>query len=337
MAEPIGAAATTMKAALCRRYGPPGAVAIGDVPRPAPRPHEVLVRIHAATVTSGDSRLRSLDVPRGFRLLTRLAFGLFRPRRPILGSECAGTVAAVGAGVTRFRVGDAVFAFTDVGLGCHAEYRAIPENGPILPKPAALSFAEAAALSFAGTTALYFLRERAGVRPGDRVLVIGASGAVGTALVQLARHFGATVTGVCSTHNLELVRSLGADRVIDYGRDDYAAGPARYDIVVDTSGTAGYRRCRPILAPGGRLVLVAASLPQMLAGILPGTTRAGHRIVTGVAVGSPERLRLLADLSEAGAYRPVVGTIFPFERIAEAHALVDGRHKRGSAVVSMLP
>ena len=211
-----------MKAYVCRRYGGPEVIELVDVATPTPKANEVLIKIYATTVTAGDWRVRTLDVPRGLGFIARLAMGLARPRQPILGTELAGVVAAVGKDVTRFKPGDAVFAFPGGKMGCHAQYRAVAEDGPVVRKPENLSFEDAASLSFGGTTALHFLR-KANIKPGDKVLVIGASGGVGSALVQLAKHFGAEVAGVTSTANLDLVASLGADQVIDYSKEEFSA------------------------------------------------------------------------------------------------------------------
>ncbi len=253
-----------MKAIVYSKYGPPNVVTLAEVQKPTPKDNEVLIRIRATTVTTGDWRARSLSMPAGFGLLGRLVFGVFGPRKPILGTELAGEVEAVGSAVTRFKVGDQVFAFTGASYGCHAEYRTMPEDGLIALKPAKLSFEEAATLSFGGTTALSNLR-KAGIKAGDSVLVVGASGGVGTAAVQLAKHFGARVTGVCSTANRELVGSIGADKVIDYTVEDFSKGDETYDIIVDTTGTAPFSRCDNGLKPGGRLVVIWARSAKLLA------------------------------------------------------------------------
>ncbi|HVL49529.1 MAG TPA: NAD(P)-dependent alcohol dehydrogenase [Candidatus Thermoplasmatota archaeon] len=224
-----------MQAYLCRRYGGVDAIDLAEVPDPVPAEHEVLVRIHATTVTAGDWRVRTLEVPQGLGLVARLAIGFSRPRQPILGTELAGIVEAVGAHVTRFRPGDAVFAFPGEAMGAHAELRAIAEDGPIAPKPANLSMEDAAALPFGGATALDFLR-KVELRPRERILVVGASGNVGTALVQLAKRAGAHITAVASGANEDLVRSLGADRFVDYTREPYLDGRETYDVIADTAG-----------------------------------------------------------------------------------------------------
>ncbi len=232
-----------MKAAVYERYGPPDVVELKEVEKPTPKDNEVLIKIHATTVTSGDWRARSLVMPAGFGLMGRLVFGVTKPRQPILGTELAGEIEAVGKDVSRFKVGDQVFAFSGAGMGCHAEYKCMPEDGAVALKPPNLTYDEAAAISFGGTTALDFFR-RGRLQGGERVLVNGASGGVGTAAVQLARHFGADVTGVCSTANLELVRSLGATQVIDYTREDFTRNGETYDVIVDTVGTAPFSRSK---------------------------------------------------------------------------------------------
>jgi len=322
-----------MKAVVYHRYGSPDVLELQEVPKPVPRNHEVLIRTRATTVSSGDWRARSLEVPAGFRLASRLVFGVRGPRRPILGTELAGEVESTGRGVSRFRVGDQVFALAGFAMGCHAEYRCMPEDGAVALKPPNITYEEAAALSFGGSTALHFFR-RAALRRGERVLVNGASGAVGTAAVQLARHFGADVTGVCSTSNVDLVRSIGARDVIDYTRADFTANGETYDVIVDTAGTAPFSRCRRSLNEGGRLLLVLGSLPDMLRAPWVGLT-SSKKVIAGPASERPEDLRFLAELARAGVFKPVIGGCYPLERIAEAHALVDGGHKRGNVVVTL--
>jgi len=322
-----------MKAVVYERYGPPEVLELRDVEKPTPREGEILIRVRATTVTSGDHRVRSLDVPAGFGLLSRLMLGVFGPRQRILGSELAGDVEAVGRGVRSFKVGDAVIAYAGAKMGCHAEYRCMPEGGPVAPKPARLSYEEAAALPFGGVTALHFLR-RGNVQRGEKVLVNGASGAVGTACVQLARHLGAEVTGVCSTANVELVRSLGAAHVIDYTREDFTRNGRTYDVIVDTAGTAPFSRCKASLAARGRLLLVLASLPDMLRSPCVSLS-SDKKVIGGVALGSRDDLRHLAELAEAGELEPVVDRRYPLEQIAEAHRYVDTGRKKGSVAVTV--
>ncbi len=328
-----------MRAYTYDRFGPPEVLTLKEVPKPAPGEHEVLVRIRATTVTSGDWRIRSLEVPRGLGLLSRLGLGFTRPRRPILGMELSGEIEAIGKAVTRFRPGDLVFGFVGARLGCHAEYRCLPEEGhgrkdeAVALKPAGLDHREAAALSFGGTTALSFFR-KAKLRRGERVLVVGASGSVGTAAVQLARHLGAEVTGVCSAANLELVRSLGASRAIDYGREDFTRDGERYDVIVDTTGTAPFARAAGSLADGGRLLVVLGTLPEMLRAPWISLTT-GMKVIAGEASWGVEDLRHLASLAEAGHFRPVIDRCYRFEEMVQAHRHVDAGHKRGNVVVTV--
>lgn len=325
-----------MKAAVYRKYGPPNVVTLAEVPKPIPKDREVLIRIHATTVTTGDWRARSLEMPAGFRFLGRLFFGVFGPRKPILGTELAGEVEAVGKAVKRFKPGDQVFAFAGASYGCHAEYRTMAEDGLMALKPSNLSFEEAATLSFGGTSALCFLRDKAAIKRGDSVLIVGASGGVGTAAVQIAKHFGASVTGVCSTPNLELVRSIGADRVIDYTREDFATEGETYDIIVDTTGTAQFSRCENALKKGGRLLAVLGSLAQALGMDRP-SKESGKRVIAGVAAVNVDDMQLLARLAQNGELRPVIDRSYPLENAAEAHAYVDTGRKRGSVVLSVTP
>lgn len=324
-----------MKAIVYERYGPPDVLRLKEVEKPVPKSHEVLIRIHATTVTSGDCRVRSLNVPIGFGFLSRLVFGVTRPRQPILGTELAGEVESVGKDVGRFKVGDPVFAFGGIGMRCYAEWKCMSEDGALAIKPPNLTFEEAAALSFGGTTALDFFR-RAKLRKGESVLINGASGGVGTAAVQLAKHFGAEVTGVCSAANLDLVRSLGAVHVIDYTKEDFTRNGKTYDVIVDTVGTAPFSRCKASLKENGRLLLVLAGLPDMLP--IPWVLlTSSKRIFAAPAAERPEDVRFLAELAAAGELRPVIDRRYPFEEIAQAHRYVDTGRKKGNVVITLRP
>ena len=319
-----------MKAAVYHRYGPPEVVRIEEVPRPDPKTNELLIRVKATTVSAGDSRLRSARVPPGFGVMMRLGFGLVGPRKPILGWEFAGDVAAIGASVSRFAPGDRVFG---VRMGSHAEYVVASEDS-VAPMPRNLRYEDAAALVFGGMTSLFYLRDKARIQPRERVLINGASGAVGTAAVQLATHFGATVTGVCSVANVELVRSLGAARVIDYAKENFTQAGDTYDIILDAVGNCTFSRCERALAPGGRLLLVVGSLSQMLGAMLR-PSRAGRKVLTGVGTARREDLVFLGDLADSGAFKPVIDRSYPLARIADAHAYVDTGRKKGSVVITL--
>jgi NADPH:quinone reductase-like Zn-dependent oxidoreductase len=326
--------ALTMRAAAVTRYGAPDVVVLRDVPRPAPGPRDVLIRVRATTVSSGDARMRARRVPSGMGFLVRLAVGWNAPRHAVLGTECAGEIVATGAEVTRFRPGDAVIAFTGAAMGMHAEYTVVPEDGLVAPKPDALSWEEAAALLFGGTAALHYLRHEARVKPGERVLIVGASGAVGAAAVQIARHEGAEVTAVCSAANAALARELGAAKVIDYHAEDFARADTQWDVVMDCVGAADYARCRRVLAPGGRLLRVVCGLAGQFAAPFQGRF-SGHRVIAGVAAERPDDVLALVAMAREGTYRAVIDEVLPLARIAEAHARVDTGHKRGSVVIAV--
>ena len=322
-----------MKAIVYERYGPPEVLELREVAKPTPKDNEVLIKTYATTVTTGDWRVRSLNVPVGFGLIGRLVLGVSRPRQPILGTELAGEIELVGKDVKKFKTGDQVFAFSGASMGCHAEYKCMPEDGAVALKPANLTYDEAAAISFGGTTALNFFR-RGKLQSGEKVLVNGASGGVGTAAVQLAKHFGANVTGVCSTANVELVRSLGANHVIDYTKEDFTRNGETYDVIVDIAGTAPFSRSKGSLKEGGRLLLVLGGLPDMLQ--IPWISLTSNkRVIAGPAAERAEDLRFLAKLAEAGEFKPVIDRRYPFEQIVEGHRYVDTGHKKGNVVITL--
>lgn len=325
---------SVMKAALVSRYGAPSVVRVAEVARPRPGDGELLVRVHASTVASGDARIRGLRVPGGFELLMRLALGWSGPRQPVLGTELSGVVCEVGSGVKRHRVGDEVIASTGASLRAHAEYALVRDDGRVVAKPAGMSFEEAAGLCFGGLTAMHYLRREARVRAGERVLILGASGAVGAAAVQVARRLGAVVTGACSEGNAEMVRALGAASVIDYRREDFTARDEVWDVVMDCVGATNYARCRRSLAPGGRLLRVVAPLAGVLAAPLQGRL-SGHRVIAGVTEERLEDMYALCAMVREGALRVPIDSSFSLERVAEAHARVDTGRKRGAVVLSV--
>lgn len=316
-----------MKAAVYDRYGPPEVVRIADVATPVPKDNEVLVRIRATTVAAADWRLRKADP-----FVVRFFNGFWAPRRRILGTEFAGTIESVGKNVKRFRPGDDVFGSTGFGFGAHAEYICLPENGALDTKPRNRTHDEAAAVMFGAVSALSFLR-RAKIRSGQRVLVYGASGSVGVFAVQLAKHFGAHVTGVCSTANVALVKSLGADAAVDYTREDFSTAGRVYDIVFDTVGKAGFARSRKSIKRGGVYVLIGGP-PSLstLGWIFPAITRS-VRIVTGVASLSEGDIAFFKALIEQGQMRTVIDKRYPLEQIVDAHRHAETGHKKGHVVI----
>jgi NADPH:quinone reductase-like Zn-dependent oxidoreductase len=319
-----------MKAAVCERYGPPEVVQIREVPKPVPADGEVLVKAVATTVNSGDTRVRALRVPRGLSLPMRVRLGFTKPKQPIFGFEMAGQVEAVGREVTHFRPGDRVVASRGFDFGCHAEYVTVAEQGAIARIPESLSYQDAVALCFGGMTALIFFR-LGKLAPDETVLINGASGAVGTMAVQLAKHLGAEVTAVCSGANAELVRGLGADHVIDYTIEDFTRNGQRYDVIMDNHGNAPYARVKGSLKPGGRFLMVIGDLWQMLAALRQKAVISSSESDSSSAA---DYYRTLMELAERGGLKPVIDSVLPFAQIVEAHRRVDGGHKVGSVVLT---
>lgn len=324
-----------MKAAVHRRYGPPEVVTIEQVPTPTPGPRQVLVRIHATTVTMGDCEVRAFSFPPSLWLPVRLYMGLLRPRIRTLGMELAGVVEAVGSAVTRFAVGDRVLGATEASLGAHAEHICLPQSGSLAAMPEGLSFEDAAAIPIGGLDALHFLR-KAEVQPGDRVLVNGAGGTIGTFAVQLAKRKGATVTAVDRGGKLEMLRSIGADAVIDYTREALDRHGDAYDVVFDVVGRGMFSRCLAVVAPRGRYVLANPGLLDMLRALWVSMT-SRRRMVLGAAEHRAEDLADLAQQVAEGVLSVVVDRRFALEEIAEAHRYVDSGRKQGSVVVTVVP
>ena len=324
-----------MRAVVYDRYGPPEVLRIEDVERPEPEAHEVLVRVQATAVTRADCATREANRRSGLfaGALSRVVFGMRRPKQRILGSEFAGEVAAVGAAARAFAVGDQVFGSTGIRFGAHAEFVSMPEGSRIAPMPSGISFEEAASLTDGGLNALWCLRF-ANPRQGQRVLIFGASGAIGTAGVQLARHFGADVTAVCSTRNVELVRSLGADRVIDYTREDFVQNGETYDVIFDAVGKHSFRRCKASLNRGG--VYLATDGFRNLVLTLWTSQLGDKKVIFRIPPRyTKDDLLLLKELVETGRYRPIVDRTYPFERVVEAATYVETEHKTGNVVLTV--
>ena len=325
-----------MKAILHTRYGPPDLLQLKELETPSPKDNEVLIAIHATTVSTGDCNVRNFTfVTKSMLPIAKLMFGIGKPwKARVLGTELAGEVERVGKDVARFKPGDRVIASSGAAGGGHAEYACLPETGAVAIKPDSLSWEQAVAIPFGANTALYFLRDLGKIRAGQDLLIIGASGAIGSAGVQLAKHFGARVTGVCSGPNVELVRALGADSVIDYTREDFTKSGNTYDLIFDVVGATTFDRCQRSLKPNGVFLQNIMELSDIVR-VLWTSITGGKKIKGGVAIGNMANMRLITALAEAGTIRPVIDRSYPLERIAEAFKYVEQGHKKGNVVITV--
>lgn len=324
-----------MKAIVYTQYGAPDVLRLQEVAKPTPKDDEVLIKVHATTVTTGDVNIRGfVFVPNGMRFLTRLAFGLKKPKKTILGMELAGEVEAVGKAVTMFKPGDRVFGLDSSKMGAYAEYTCRPESSPLVVMSPRMSYEEAAAIPNGAGTALYFLRNLAKVQPGQTVLINGASGSVGSYAVQIAKHLGAHVTGVCSGKNEALVKSLGADRVIDYTREDFTKGNQTYDVILDTTGKRPFAAYKKVLTQKGRFLAVAGGMREFRQMAWTGL-RGGKRLLAGTPGERKDELLLFREWFEAGIIKPVIDRCYHFSEAVEAHRHVDSGRKRGNVVITV--
>jgi NADPH:quinone reductase-like Zn-dependent oxidoreductase len=317
-----------MKAAVYTHYGPPEVLQVKQVEKPIPKRNELLLRIRATAVNSGDLRLRKADP-----FAVRFFFGLISPKINILGSVFSGEVESVGEDVEHFKAGDLVFGHTDMSFGSYAEYICLPENASIALKPATISHNEAAVIPFGGVAALHFIK-KAMIQPGQRVLVVGASGAVGSAAVQLAKSFGAEVTGVCSTANIALVKSIGADKAIDYTKEDFSKNGVTYNVIFDAVKAISVYRSRKSLSKKGIMILSAAGISEMLQGLLISIT-SDKKVMTGVISHKAADIIFIKELIEREKFKPVIDKTYALEQIAEAHAYVEKGHKKGNVAIEV--
>ncbi|MDX1943532.1 MAG: NAD(P)-dependent alcohol dehydrogenase [Saprospiraceae bacterium] len=317
-----------MKAIVYNQYGSPEVLQIKEVAKPTPKDKEILLRIKATAVNSGDVRLR-----KAAPFAVRLFFGLLKPKINILGSVFSGEVESVGNHVKLFKVGDQVFGHTDMSFGAYAEYICLPEDGSLALKPASIAHNEAAVIPFGGVTALHFIK-KAMIKPNQKVLIVGASGAVGSAAVQLAKLYGAIVTGVCSKANIDLVKSIGADKVIDYTKEDFTQNGEIYDLIFDAVKTISVSRCLKSLTKNGVMILSAAGMSEMLQGFWTSMT-SSKKVMTGIISHNAKDIIFLKELIETGKLKPVIDKTYTLEQIAEAHTYVEKGHKKGNVAITL--
>jgi len=325
-----------MKAILHTQYGPPDLLQFKEVDKPAPKDNEVLIKIYAATVSTGDCNVRNFTfVTKSMRPIAKLMFGIGKPwKERVLGTELAGEVESVGKDVKKFKAGDRVVASTGMAGGGHAQYACLPEKGAIVIKPDSLSWEEAVAIPFGANTALYFLRDLGKIQAGQELLIIGASESIGSAGVQLAKHFGATVTAVCSGANMEMVKSLGADKVIDYTKENFTKNGKTYDLILDIVGATTFDCCKKSLKPRGVFLQNIMGLADLVR-VLWTSITGRKKIKGGVAMENLERMNFTVELATAGKLKAVIDRSYPLERIAEAFKYVEQGHKKGNVVIAV--
>jgi NADPH2:quinone reductase len=317
-----------MKAIIYKKFGSPSVLELLDIEKPIPEPNEVLIKVFASSVTSADCMMR-----RGDTVLSRILLGLFKPAKKfqILGTEFSGRVEAVGSKVKKFKSGDEVYAFRGFGTGCYAQYKCMNENGSIAIKPSNMDFPEAATIVDGATTALFFLKEKANIQKGQKILINGASGSIGTFAVQLAKYFEAEVTGVCGTKNIELVKSLGADKVVDYTKEEFTTTGETYDIIFDTVGKSSFAHCKKVLKSNGKYISTVMTFKVVLQSFL---TRFGKkRVIFAMSLNKSDALIFIRTLIEEGKLKTIIDRKYPLEELPDAHEYVEKGHKHGNVVI----
>jgi NADPH:quinone reductase-like Zn-dependent oxidoreductase len=330
-----------MKAIVYTEYGPPDVLQLKEVDKPTPKDNEILIRVYATSVNIGDIWARNFKeisprkftMPLAFWLPARMYFGFTKPKVNILGSEFAGEIEAVGKDVKLFKVGDPVFGYRGQSMGANAEYLCMGESGLVAVKPANMTYEEAAAVPYGGITALNLLR-KVNIQRGQKVLINGASGGIGSAAVQLAKYFGAEVTGVCATPRLEFVKALGADQVIDYTKEDFTQNGETYDLIIDILGKSSFSRCKNSLKPNGRYLLASFKMKQLFQ-MLWTSIVGDKKVICALSSESPKDLVFIKELVEVGKIRSIIDKCYPWEQVAEAHRYVEGGYKKGNVVITV--
>lgn len=318
-----------MKAVVYKKFGPPDVLEWVEIEKPFPKKDEVLIKIKASAVTNADCYMRRAD-----SLFSRLILGFFKPKKryQILGTEFSGVIESVGSEVQEWKPGDEIFGFRGFGTGCYAEYKCMPANGSLALKPKNVSFAEAVSYVDGATTALFFLKEKAKLKPGQKILINGAAGSIGTFAVQLAKYFGAEVTGVCSTKNLELIQSLGSDNTIDYSKEDFTKGLTSYDIIFDTVSKSSFNKSTKALSKNGIYMDTKISFPNVLQSFLV-SLFCKKKLIIGMSVNKKEALNFVKELVEKKELRSIIDGVYSFNQIAAAHTYVESGNKKGNIVI----
>jgi NADPH:quinone reductase-like Zn-dependent oxidoreductase len=331
-----------MQAVIYTEYGSPDVLHVAEVDKPTPQDNEILIKINATPVGFGDllarrfneTTPRNFTMPGLFWLLARLDFGWNKPKKPILGSQFAGEVVATGSAVRGFKVGDQVFGYRGQQMGTYAEYLAMPEDGMVALKPANLSDEEASAMPYGALMAIEILK-KGGIQPGQKVLINGASGSIGAAAVQIAKSYGAEVTGVCGAPRMAYVQALGADHVIDYRQEDFTTSGSTYDLILDVLGKSDYARVKPVLNPGGRYLLVSFKMKQVMQMLWTALTGSSKRVICTIAGESQANMQAIKDMAAAGTLKAIVDRQFPLDQTAEAHHYAESGQKQGSVVITL--
>lgn len=332
-----------MKAVIYTEYGPPEVLKLQEIDMPTPKDDEILVKIHATSITFGDMLVRNLrkltpsnfTMPAPLWLPTRIAFGFWKPKTQILGAEFAGEIEAAGKSVTRFKVGDQVFGYRGQSMGAYAEYLCMPEDSLVTTKPTNMSYEEAVTIPYGAIMALPLLK-KANIQPGQKVLIIGASGSIGSQAVQLAKYFGAEVTGVCGTQRVEMVKALGADKVIDYTQEDFTQSSETYDLIFDILGKSDISKCKPILSKSGTYLLASFKMKHLLQ-MLWTSRFSSRKVICALSPEDIDDLNFVRDLAEAGDIKAVIDKCYPLDQAADAHRYVESGQKRGEVILSLSP
>lgn len=319
-----------MRSVKYEKYGDPEVLEFQEFKKPFPKDNEVLIKVYSTSVTNADCLMRKAD-----SFVSKIFLGFRKPRKKILGSELSGKIEAIGKDVKRFKVGESVYGFTGFGLGAYSEYKCMPENGSLVSKPQNINYTESVVLVDGASTALFFLRDKGKIKQGDNVLIIGASGSIGSYAVQIAKYFEATVTGVCSTHNIEFVKSIGADTIIDYKQEDFTKGEKTYDIIFDTAAKSSFSKCKRLLNPKGKYLVTMIKLKPLFQTLWT-KLFSSKKVIFAMSINKTHSLEFIKELVEKERLKPIIDKIFPFDKMIDAHKYAENKHNAGNVAVSLV-